>query len=245
MGNSGAVLASLARTPRNGYFTIVADETSSTARPIISVKDMTKLVRVLKSDPRALRKDLEFNQEGHRSLEDAMLDRAVRTMLLTESSIPRTPRRAIFHPRWKMDESLESFIRRVYPKDPRFHSDDHSPIQSTKLSAGYFQRRPVQLKIVWTRFLADHLILTDNNKTLHVFGYPGFLQTGLLAVPPGNSDDSFASTLRRYDEAIHRISNTLMLTIIPEVVSHINYWQRQCGLMILFSPPMIVGPNRG
>lgn len=193
-------------TPRDGYFTVVAHEISSTPgqneTPILSLKVLAKLVRVLKSNPQVLRQDLEFNEDVRRVLQDEMLDRTLSIMLMTESTFSGTSHQAIFNPRWRMNESLEAFIQRVY-ENPQDHCDDYSPIQTTKLSVAYFRRRHVQVEISWTEILTDHLALSNNNKTLHVFKYPGFLQTGLDTAPPEQGCDSVASSLGRYDADHH------------------------------------------
>lgn len=142
-------------TPRDGYFTVVAHEISRTPgqneTPILSLKVLAKLVRVLKSNPQVLRQDLEFNEDVRRVLQDEMLDRTLSIMLMTESTFSGTSHQAIFNPRWRMNESLEAFIQRVY-ENPQDHCDDYSPIQTTKLSVAYFRRRHVQVEISWTEF---------------------------------------------------------------------------------------------
>lgn len=189
--------------PRDGYFNVVAQETwptkgqKGTTNP--SIRVIVELIRVLKSNPQVPRYVLESNGEVRGILQDTMLDRALSIMLMTKSIFPETSHEAIFNPRWKMNESLESFIHRVYD-NPQDHYDDHSPIDITKLSVAYFRRWHVQIEIAWTGILTDHLILSNNKKTLHVFKYPGFLQTGLKALPPEQSCDGVASALRRYDE---------------------------------------------
>lgn len=190
-------------TPRDGYFTVVAREISpppdQSETPILSLKILAKIVRVLKSNPHALRQDLEFHEDVRAVLRDEMVDRTLSIMLMTESTFSGTSHQAIFNPRWRMNESLEAFIHRVYG-NPQDHCDDYSPIKTTKLSVAYFRRRHVQVEISWTENLTDHLALSNNNKTLHVFKYPGFLQTGLDAAPAEEGCDSIATSLQRYDD---------------------------------------------
>ncbi|KAM7184915.1 hypothetical protein V8F20_012007 [Naviculisporaceae sp. PSN 640] len=93
----------------------------------------------------------------------------------------------LFRPRWQDSESLEAYIKRVYPRDPQTPQDGRS-IRIDKLSAGYLTSYS-KLEIIWAHRLTDHLLLLKrgNKKIVYIFRHPAFLRASLDALESSNA----------------------------------------------------------
>ena len=130
------------------------------------------------------------------SLQDSVLDLSVRCMFLTACSSPSAMTiggGSIFRPRWKDSESLEEYLKRVFPLS-RAPQQDLVAFRIGKLCAEYL-RVYYSVQIQWTDHLSDHLILLRGEgwKRLYIFRHPRFLKVSLDTL--GVDDKDMAHTI--------------------------------------------------
>jgi hypothetical protein len=112
---------------------------------------------------------------------------------MTACISPDTVSSDVFRPRWKESESLEMYLRRVYPQSlPR--SQDDAPVRVSKLSAGYLTKY-ANVSIWWTDRLNNHLMLKTRiaegrnlRKAVYIFRHPAFIKASLDALALNNPD---------------------------------------------------------
>ncbi|KAK7183294.1 hypothetical protein PSPO01_10543 [Paraphaeosphaeria sporulosa] len=156
------------------------------------------------------------------------LDLAVRVMFMIScrSSINSITTGHKLRPAWKDTESLSALVERVLPRHEVESLGQTEAIKAHKLRARYL-RDYTHISIKWTNNLPDHLYLevTEDWKTLQVFGQAGWLATALRALSEENEDLSLEESLRRY--AIWKSMNTTKLIIAVAASPH-SFCQRHC-----------------
>jgi hypothetical protein len=114
---------------------------------------------------------------------DGALDLTVRLLFMTACRSPSATNVVtlgqVFRPRWKDEESLETFISKSFPEDS-LSATQGTRIYPEKLTASWLERY-VNVKIHWTNHLPDHLTLqhTSSGKYLYVFSHAGYLEACL------------------------------------------------------------------
>lgn len=125
-------------------------------------------------------------------LQIPVLDLAVRCMFLTACSPPGAGGGSIFRLRWKDTETLEGYLKRVFPIS-RPPQQDLAVFRLGKLCASYLHTYS-SVQIRWTDYLSDHLILLRGEgwKKLYLFRHPVFLKVSLDTL--GADDEDMAHT---------------------------------------------------
>jgi hypothetical protein len=119
---------------------------------------------------------------------DGALDLTVRVMFMVACRSPTAYNMMaaghIFRPLWKADESLEMFLKRIFPRYRVDEGCKTDAINGAKLAISYLKDY-AEIDIIWTNHLPDHLTLhkTDRWKSLYIFRQAGFLQTCSRARP--------------------------------------------------------------
>lgn len=153
-------------------------------RPIKTHIELLQFVRALKAYGDRTRKDIKQladigSAEGICIDVDAALDLTVKIlfMISCRSSVNMITTGHIFRPIWKESESLEAFFERVLPRHEIEPVEKIETIKARKLRASYIKEYAT-INIEWTNNLPDHLFLqiTDDWKSLRVFGHAGFLE---------------------------------------------------------------------
>ncbi|KAI9755414.1 MAG: hypothetical protein M1815_005049 [Lichina confinis] len=166
---------------------------------------LLEIVRQLKRYPNIRRKELEsilktagLAASGESIDLDVALYLVVRAVFMISY---RLAYKTIFtgqvvKPMWKQTESLDALVDRLFPMQQVDPSETASTIRALKLRARYL-REKVGFWIEWTSHLPDHLYLeiTDDRKTLILFGQVGYLQMHLQVLMSGDERISTAEGL--------------------------------------------------
>lgn len=200
------------------YFVLqtLASSTSSPRRlpsvpvhltPINTYEQLHSILSVLKINHgmsrRELRGLLETDDLKNHDISSA-LDLAVRVMLMIScrSSIHSITTGYGQRPAWKETESLSALVERVLPRhelEPFETFERSEPIKTHKLRARYL-RDYAHISIKWTDNLPDHLFLevTEEWKSIQLFGHPGYLVAALRALDEEDDIESLQNSLTRY-----------------------------------------------
>lgn len=162
----------------------------------IPSEDIASAIRLLKGFPEKRKCELrggrsETPTATSERLRASILDLAVRCIFLTACSPPGTISiggGSIFRPRWKDNESLEEYLKRVFPIS-RSPQQDLAVFRLGKLCASYLHVYS-SVQVEWTDFLSDHLILLRGEgwKKLYIFRHPGFLKVSLDTLRSDDED---------------------------------------------------------
>jgi hypothetical protein len=112
------------------------------------------------------------------------LDLGVRTMLVTACRTPGTFGGDVFNPVWKADETLATFVNRVYPRWLAPIDDRRNTAIAVNRMTAHALTSDARIRIEWTDRLTDHLelLVGADWKTIYVFGYPCYLKMCLKAL---------------------------------------------------------------
>ncbi|KAK0644164.1 hypothetical protein B0T16DRAFT_460246 [Cercophora newfieldiana] len=146
-----------------------------TPPPIKTHEDVASIFKLMKTSFN-IPKATMLSTHSERS--PAALDLSVRAMLMTACRTPGSFGGDVFNPSWKLEETLEQFIRRVYPRWPAPTDDTrHTPLSVSKLAADCLAR-DTRVTIRYTERLTDHLELRVGAdwKTVYLFKYPCYLR---------------------------------------------------------------------
>ncbi|KAL5392885.1 hypothetical protein DPSP01_000580 [Paraphaeosphaeria sporulosa] len=172
------------------------------------------------------------------------LDLAVRVMFMIScrSSINSITTGHKLRPAWKDTESLSALVERVLPRHEVESLGQTEAIKAHKLRARYL-RDYTHISIKWTNNLPDHLYLevTEDWKTLQVFGQAGWLATALRALSEENEDLSLEESLRRGCLPPQFLSETLrtIWLLFPENDTESRKYLQQEDLKTELDPALL------
>ncbi|KAF1979830.1 hypothetical protein BU23DRAFT_563203 [Bimuria novae-zelandiae CBS 107.79] len=129
------------------------------------------------------------------------LDLAIKIMFMIScrSSVHAITTGHVFRPAWKDSESLSALIERVLPCHGIEPLERTEAIKAHKLRARYLKAY-TRISVKWTDNLPDHLHLqvTEDWKTIQVFGQLGFLAAAIRALDGEDEDLCLEDSLSRY-----------------------------------------------
>ncbi|KAF4773450.1 hypothetical protein HER10_EVM0000437 [Colletotrichum scovillei] len=148
--------------------------------------ELRRTVVQLKSNPSAAKESI-IASANHESAE-AILECAVRLIFMTACQTQGTALGSYDVHEWKIDESLSSFLNRVYPEAFAGGIPEQS-VSIGNLTAHTLSKN-AGVNIAATDTLSDHLSLIKGEgfKTLLVFHHRAFLEHGLEVLKADNAD---------------------------------------------------------